>query len=132
VLRLGVQEEVPCSYHQIEGSVRGTGVGSGFFPILFGDLIECTHMLEPGDCGAILVDAENYALGLGIAGSAEVSLFIPIQKVLSELQMDLVTGVIGTLLRLRLKRLATNADRLLRRRERKRPGRKDGSGWTSS
>jgi hypothetical protein len=92
VLRLGVQEEVPCSYHQIEGSVRGTGVGSGFFPILFGDLIECTHMLEPGDCGAILVDAENYALGLGIAGSAEVSLFIPIQKVLSELQMDLVTG----------------------------------------
>ena len=46
VLRLGALEKVPCSYYQIEGGVRSTGDGSNFFPILFGDLIECTPVLN--------------------------------------------------------------------------------------
>jgi hypothetical protein len=96
VLRLGVQEKVPCSYHQIEGGVRSRGDGSNLFPILFGDLIECTYMLQPGDSGAILLDEQNYALGLGFAGSAETSLFIPLQKVLDALQVDLVTRRVWT------------------------------------
>ena len=96
VLRLGALEKVPCSYYQIEGGVRSTGDGSNFFPILFGDLIECTPMLQPGDSGAILVDEQNYALGLGFAGSAETSLFIPLQKVLDALEVELVTRRVWT------------------------------------
>ena len=92
VLRTGVFDEIPCSYYQIEGGTRSSGDGTGFFPVPFGELIECTHMLEPGDSGAILVDADNRALGLGFAGSKEVGLFLPIQKVLDALKVDLVTA----------------------------------------
>jgi hypothetical protein len=58
-----------------------------------GGVIECTPMLQAGDSGAILVDAENYVLGLGFAIQPQrgTSLFLPIQGVLDALEIDLVT-----------------------------------------
>ena len=44
---------------------------------------------EAGDSGAILVDAANRAIGLGFAGSEEVSLLQPIRRVLDALGVDL-------------------------------------------
>ena len=52
--------------------------------------------VEPGDSGAILVDEQNYELGLGFAGSAETSLFIPLQKVFDALRVALVTRRVWT------------------------------------
>jgi hypothetical protein len=91
VLRTGVEEEIPCPHSQIVDGTRGTGDGSGFFPVLFGDLIETTAMIEQGDCGAVLLDSDNYAIGLAFAGSQEISLFVPIGKVLEALEVELVT-----------------------------------------
>ncbi len=71
----------------VQGAVQRVGVPWG--PSR--DLIMTTPMLQPGDCGAILIDAENHALGLGLGGSSEYSLFVPLQKVLDELNVDLVT-----------------------------------------
>jgi hypothetical protein len=89
---VGASHEVPCPYNVITGGVRSTGDGSGFHPVLFADLIECTAMLQPGDSGAVLLDEENYALGLGFAASSEVSLFLPLARVLDALGVDLVTA----------------------------------------
>lgn len=91
VLRTGVEEEIPCPHSQIVSGTRNSGDGSGFFPVYFGDLIETTAMIEQGDCGAVLLDSDNYALGLAFAGSQEISLFIPMDKVLEALEVELVT-----------------------------------------
>jgi hypothetical protein len=71
--------------------VRNTPGPDGAVPIPFGEVIECSAMLGPGDSGAILVDAENYALGLGFAGNDQISLFHPMQRVLDALNVDLIT-----------------------------------------
>ncbi len=92
VLQVGAAQKVPVSYYQIEGGVRSTGGTTGFHSVLFGDLIVCSNPIAPGDCGAVLVDAENRAVGLSFAGSKEVSLFIPIQRILDTLGVDLVLG----------------------------------------
>jgi len=63
--------------------------------------IECTPMLQAGDSGAILLDAENYAVGLGFATdpSRGTSLFLPMQGMLDAMNVDLVTeGVWRSLL----------------------------------
>ena len=39
------------------------------------------------------MDADNNALGLGFAGSEKVSLYIPLQRVLDALEVDLVTAL---------------------------------------
>ena len=69
-------------------------------------------MLKPGDSGAILADEQHYAVGLGFAGSTETSLFIPMQKVLDALKVDLVTRSVWTSLqkaRQRKRRLSHKA-----------------------
>lgn len=92
ILRTGVEEEIPCPHAQfVSGSRRGSGDGAGFLPALFGDLIETTAMIEQGDCGAVLLDQDNYAIGLAFAGSQEISLFLPMEKVLDALEVELVT-----------------------------------------
>jgi hypothetical protein len=91
VSQVGVKQKVSVSHRQITGGTRSTGDASGFHPILFGDLIICTEMLKPGDCGAILVDGDNYAVGLAFAGGPQESFFFPIQRVLDALNVDLVT-----------------------------------------
>ena len=90
VLQVGAAQKVPVSYYQIEGGVSSTGGATGFHSVLFADLIVCSNPIAPGDCGAILVDAENRAVGLSFAGSKEVSLFIPIRRILDALEVDLV------------------------------------------
>jgi hypothetical protein len=57
----------------------------------FEDLIATDHMTSGGDSGAILVDENNYAVGLAFAGSTTQSLFLPIRKVLDALGVSLVT-----------------------------------------
>lgn len=75
---------------QIAG-FAGSGNENGEAPILFAGLIRCTPMLQPGDGGMVLLDSENQAVGLGFAGNDEESYFIPIQRVLTVLRVDLVT-----------------------------------------
>jgi hypothetical protein len=91
IIRTDVEEEISCAVGQVASGMRSTGDGSGFVPVLFGGLIETTAMIEQGDCGALLLDADNYALGLAFAGSQEVSLFIPIDAVVKALDVELVT-----------------------------------------
>jgi len=91
VIRTGGQWDLPWPATQVAGGLRNTPGPDGAIPIPFGDVIECSAMLAAGDSGAILVDAENYALGLGFAGSDQMSLFHPLQTVLDALNVDLVT-----------------------------------------
>jgi hypothetical protein len=91
VIQIGAKQKVPVSYRLIEGGLQSTEEVAGFHPILFGDLIVCTTMLQPGDCGAILVDRENYAVGLGFAEGEGESYFFPIQRVLDALGVELMT-----------------------------------------
>lgn len=91
VLRLGGQLPIPWPVDQVIGGLRNTPDTNGNVAVPFGDIIECTPMIGFGDSGAILLDDENYALGLAFAGSDQLSLFIPLQKVLDALDVDLVT-----------------------------------------
>ncbi len=91
VVRVDAHTMVAWPRDQIVGPVQGTGDGSGLVLIPFDGLIECTPMLLPGDSGAVLVDGDNYALGLGFAGNDAASMFLPMQRVLDALNVDLVT-----------------------------------------
>jgi hypothetical protein len=91
VIRTGDQQELAWPAQQVVGGLRNTPDSDGTIPVPFGELVECSAMLAAGDSGALLVDAENYALGLGFAGSSQISLFHPIQRVLDALNVDLVT-----------------------------------------
>jgi hypothetical protein len=91
VIQIGAKQKVPVPHRLIEGGTYSTGDAAGFHPILFGDLIVCTTMLQPGDCGAILVDRQNYAVGLGFANGGDESYFFPIQRVLDALDVELIT-----------------------------------------
>ncbi|GEM_PF-2330223 len=75
----------------IVGELHNTPDPDGAVPVPFGEVIECTAMLDFGDSGALLVDAENYALGLGFAGNDQFSIFHPIQTVLDVLNVELIT-----------------------------------------
>jgi hypothetical protein len=89
VIQIGAKQKVPVPHRLIKGGTYSTGDAAGFHPILFGDLIVCTTMLQPGDCGAILVDRQNYAVGLGFANGSDESYFFPIQRVLDALDVEL-------------------------------------------
>ncbi len=91
VIRTDGRWELPWPTRYIVGGLRNTPGPDGTVPVPFEGVIECTAMLDFGDSGALLVDAENYALGLGFAGNAQFSLFHPIQKVLDALNVDLIT-----------------------------------------
>ncbi len=91
VLQIDAQIELPLPVCCVGGPLRGTGDGNTV-PIVFGDLIETTPMLEPGDCGALLIAADGYAIAMAFAGSGETSFFFPLQRALDALAVDLVTG----------------------------------------
>ncbi len=57
----------------------------------FEGLIATERMTGGGDSGSILVDENNYAVGMSFAGSSAQSLFIPIRKILDALGVSLVT-----------------------------------------
>lgn len=75
------------------GTVLRVGVTltlPGQITVPFADLIQTTALLQPGDSGAVLLDEENYVLGLGFA-SGSSSFFHPMQRVLDALDVNLVT-----------------------------------------
>jgi hypothetical protein len=90
ILATEATESVPWPISQVIAP-QSTGDGSGYYPVLFGDLIVCTAMIDAGDSGMVLLDDDNYAIGLAFAGSDQYSLFIPLQKVLDRFEVDLVT-----------------------------------------
>ncbi len=55
----------------------------------FVDQIISTHMSEPGDSGSLLVNEENYAVGLLFAGSDKVTIYNRIENVLSLLGVSI-------------------------------------------
>jgi hypothetical protein len=91
VLAIGASESVSWPISQVI-SPGGTGDGSGFYPVLFGDLIVTTPMVDFGDSGMVLLDDDNYAIGLAFAGGDDYSLFIPLPKILKRLEVELVTA----------------------------------------
>ena len=70
----------------------------GQVPVTFSELIATTDMVQSGDSGMVLLDEDNYALGLGFAGGNGKSYFIPMQKVLDVLEVNLVTETLWRLL----------------------------------
>jgi hypothetical protein len=91
ILQVGAAEEILWPIGQID-ALTSSGDGSGYHPILFGDLIVTTPMVEAGDSGMVLLDQENHALALAFAGGNDYSLFIPLQKILDKLEVELVTA----------------------------------------
>lgn len=73
---------------------QNTGDAAGNVSLLFANLIACNDMFVNGDGGMILLDEENYALGLAFAGDDEESFFLPMQRVLDTLEVDLVTEAV--------------------------------------
>lgn len=92
VLRVGAYQQVAIPFDLLDpASLDGTGAGSEYVSVLLADMIETSPMMRPGDCGMVLVDRENHAVGLGFAGDSTFSLFIPMRQVLNTLNVDLVT-----------------------------------------
>lgn len=85
--------ELPWPIDQIDNPLS-TGNEEGKGSVLFSGLIACTAMMAAGDSGMILLDGDNYALGLGFAASSAASYFIPMGKVLDALGVDLVTEAV--------------------------------------
>ena len=67
---------------------------SGHVSVPFQDIIACTISIQPGDSGMVMVDDDNYAIGLGFAGNSQQSFFIPMQKALDILNVNLVTETV--------------------------------------
>ena len=61
------------------------------FRVNFSDLVLCSRYTEPGDSGALVLDMDGYAVGLHFCGTSTVSVACPIQYVLDDLNVDLVT-----------------------------------------
>ncbi|KEI10488.1 hypothetical protein Z957_01760 [Clostridium sp. K25] len=61
---------------------------------IFKEQIVTTKLAESGDSGCILLDENNNAIGLLMSGSENVSTFNPIDTVLKELNVNLVTSKI--------------------------------------
>jgi len=91
ILAIEASQSIPWPIAQVVAP-ENTGDGSGLYPVLFGDLIVTTPMVESGDSGMVLLDDDNYAIGLGFAGGDQFSLFIPLPKILKRLEVDLVTA----------------------------------------
>ena len=91
VLQTVAQVSLRWPIYGVREPLRSTGDGQTV-PVLFSDLIETTPLLKPGDSGALLMAGDGHALGLGFAGSGETSVFLPIQRVLDALEVDLVTS----------------------------------------
>lgn len=69
----------------------GVSYGGGVV-IPFTGVIQCDRMSAGGDAGAILMDEEKRAVGILFAGSEQMSLFLPIQRVLDALNVSLITN----------------------------------------
>lgn len=91
VLQTDAQIEIRLPVGCVEGPMRSTGDGKTV-PIIFAGLIETSRLVRPGDCGALLLGSEGYALGMAFAGSDETSFFFPLQRVLDALEVDLVVA----------------------------------------
>ncbi|WP_082137971.1 hypothetical protein [Clostridium sp. K25] len=59
---------------------------------LFKSQIITTKMGEAGDSGALLLNSDNYALGILLGSNDDLVVFNPIQKVLDSLNVKLVTS----------------------------------------
>lgn len=68
-----------------------TSVMYGQKPTLFSGQLMADGMSEPGDSGSAILDEENYVVGLLFAGSGTTTLINPIDRVLSALNVDIVT-----------------------------------------
>lgn len=65
-------------------------VGYGLKNVLFKEQILTTFMAEEGDSGAVLLNDNNYIVGLLLGGNALCSIFNNIEKVLSLLSVGFV------------------------------------------
>jgi hypothetical protein len=99
VLRTDAFQEVALSVDLFEGGLATTGDSTGLVRVLLAGLIETSIPLQAGDCGAILVDSENYALGIAFSQGPGGSLFLPMRGVLDALNVDLVTEDVWSALR---------------------------------
>ncbi|RLC87415.1 MAG: hypothetical protein DRI37_06160 [Chloroflexi bacterium] len=59
--------------------------------IRFTDQIIAGHMSSPGDSGSAILDMERRAVGLLFAGSEQVTIFTPLQRVLDHFGVEIVT-----------------------------------------
>lgn len=67
--------------------------------VRYTDLVLCTRYSKPGDSGSLILDSNNHAVGLHIAGTRDTwkrwfkrrSVFLKIKPVLDALNLDLVT-----------------------------------------
>jgi len=60
--------------------------------VIFEDQIVTGPMASPGDSGSLVLDEDNYAVGLLFAGSEQATVVNRIQNVLDLLEVDLVYG----------------------------------------
>lgn len=65
-------------------------LGGGVLEVSFRDQVLCSRYSDSGDSGALVLDAEGYAVGLHFCGSITASVFSPIQFVLDDLGVELV------------------------------------------
>ncbi len=69
-----------------------TDVNYGSRKARFTDQIMTTPFSHPGDSGSLVLDTEQNAVGLLFAGSEKISVVTPIQTVLGELNLELITS----------------------------------------
>ncbi|MCD4738161.1 MAG: S1 family peptidase [Anaerolineae bacterium] len=60
-------------------------------PVRFTDQIFASSMSQPGDSGSAILDMEKRVVGLLFAGSDQVTIFTPIQRVLAHFNVTVVT-----------------------------------------
>jgi hypothetical protein len=68
---------------------RPDGTGDG--DVAFRDQVFCSRYSEGGDSGALVLDTEGYAVGLHFCGAPAGSVFSPIEFVMDELSVNLLT-----------------------------------------
>lgn len=79
--------EMEMTYPRPSGRSRGKA--------RFQQQVLCSRYSDHGDSGALVLDDAGYAVGLHFAGSSDVSVFSPIQFVLEDLGIELVTAESG-------------------------------------
>ena len=60
-------------------------------PVRFTDQTFATPMSKPGDSGSAILNMENQVVGLLFAGSDQVTIFTPIQRILQHFNVTVVT-----------------------------------------
>lgn len=93
IQQLNLSINLPWPASQVENSGSQEDA-AGNVQVAFTDVIAGTPMIEAGDSGMVIMDSESYAIGMAFAGSERQSYFIPIQKVLDILEVDLVTEAV--------------------------------------